>query len=92
MVIVGFYFTTYLGSESSAFEVVDPQAQKRLEEHSTAIFNKASDKALVELSVFRGRPTFNAALFSNLYHALCASDKLGQEKTERILGRLQIQQ
>lgn len=86
-VIIGFYFTTNLGSESSAFEIINNEARLQFEEHFTTIFNSASATTLLEISSFRGKPKFNEELFSDLYHALCDSEKLGREATEIILGK-----
>jgi hypothetical protein len=83
-IIVGFYFTTSLGSASSAFEVKDPGTQEMFSGHFTAIFAHSSDRILLEVSDRSSNARFNDALFVTLRDVL--EKKLGQETVTKQLS------
>jgi hypothetical protein len=82
-VIVGFYFVTALGSQSAAFEVVDAPTRSFFEGHFTTLFDRSSDRIVLEVSPNRGTPAFNEELYAELTGHLARS--LGKAESERLL-------
>lgn len=83
-VIVGFYFTTSKGYESSAFEVTDAASRKLFEDHFLSIFDKADRHTLLEVGPHRNIPQFNDTLYGDLHKHL--AEKLGQDTLDKCLA------
>lgn len=83
-VIVGFYFRPALGWRSPAFEVIDAHTRSFFEGHFSSIFDRSSDRTLLELSIHRGTLVFNEELYQNLY--LCLVNYLGKEKADQLIS------
>ena len=82
-VIVGFYFVTALGSQSAAFEVMDEQTRSFFESHFTTLFDRSSDRIILEVSPNRGTPALNQELYADLTDHLAGA--LGTAVAERPL-------
>jgi hypothetical protein len=83
-VIVGFYFSPALGWKSPAFEVLDARTRDFFEAHFSLVFDRASDKTLLELSAVRGTLLFNDDLYESLY--LTLADTLGSNKADQLIA------
>jgi hypothetical protein len=79
-VIVGFYFTSALGSTSGAFEVIDPEPRRLFEGHFAAVYSRASD--IIEISQ-NGEPKLNYRLYGELRDFL--TTELGQQRAQGLL-------
>jgi hypothetical protein len=83
-VTVGFYFTTALGSQSSAFEIEDPNTQEMFSGHFTSIFVRAADNIICDVSDRNPQTVFNETLFHTLHQYL--DTKLGAAEVNKLLN------
>jgi hypothetical protein len=83
--IVGFYFTSALGSASAAFEAQDQQTRNFFEGHFMWLYEHASDKGLLEVDGSRrGSPVFNQPLYDSLVAYL--EEELGRDRCHQHLS------
>lgn len=69
--IVGFYFSTSIGSSSAAYELVDDDTKRTFGEHFERILSNARNNSLIEFDGARSeRCYFNHELYSEL-HGVC---------------------
>ncbi len=82
-VIVGFYFSTLLGSSSAAFEIVDPQTRDLFSGHFMGMFERASPFWLLRINKHRPKSEFNSGLLEECRHAL--AHMLGEDVVKQLL-------
>lgn len=82
-VIVGFYFSSALGHQSAAFDVVDLQTKEFFDAHFTAMFSRAGETHVVRIDPHRRTPDLNEALLAQLQSNL--QKELGQEETRHLM-------
>lgn len=78
-VIVGFYFSSGIGSSSAAYEAIDEDTKRQFGAHFERLLSDASRSTLLEYDGARGRSDFNQKLFDDL----CAACK---KKPTKIAG------
>jgi hypothetical protein len=83
-VIVGFYFSSALGHQSAAFEVVDLQTKEFFDAHFTAMFARAATKYVLRIDPHRRSSDLNALLVAELRTKL--DTELGQVEAHRAMG------
>ncbi|MGD0073251.1 MAG: hypothetical protein ABSD31_02800 [Candidatus Binataceae bacterium] len=88
-VLVGFYFLSYKGSTSAAYELVDDVTKEVFGDHFAKIHSETTASSLVEFEGARGRPAFNGRLVAELRH--CLSEKLGTDKVDELLSRENVE-
>ena len=64
-VVVGFYFSSNVGHQSAAFEVVDPQTKEFFGQHFNSIMARAHSTYIVRTN-YNGRPEINVPLLDQL--------------------------
>ena len=83
LVIIGFYFSSTVGHQSAAYEIVDPQTKEFFAEHFHSIFGRASDTYVLRIDPHSARIELNESLIDELRTAL--AQLLGQAETERLI-------
>jgi hypothetical protein len=75
MVIVGFYFSSILGHQSAAFEVVDPQTRAFFADHFHSIFARTQARGtnVLRFNSHDGRVELNEILFEDLRASIVAA-------------------
>jgi hypothetical protein len=81
-VFVGFYFTTALGQDSPAFEVLDPETQKLFADHFATVFGNGF--RLLELIPHRKEPYLDEKLMDEMTEVFVR--ELGEEQVSRLMG------
>lgn len=84
LVLIGFYFASALGSDSAAYEVVDPSSRWTFEGHFTSIYDRSSAGSILEVNGSRNQVHFNHRLYDDLRAHLAA--RLGQDECDRRLA------
>jgi len=74
-VIVGFYFSSIVGHQSAAFEVVDPQTKEFFGQHFNSIMARST--YIVRTNPHNDRPEINVTLLNQLKETLM--DELGPD-------------
>jgi len=80
-VLVGFYFTTIVGSSSAAYLVNDQETLSFFRQHFESVFGRASRGIVLEVSGNRNVCDFNHRLYEELTSYL--RSELGPEAFER---------
>lgn len=81
----GFYFSTTLGHQSSAYEIIDEKNKKLFSGHFTSIHDRAEKTYILELPIHhRTTPKFNYRLFQEIFESI--SGTLGEEKTRQLMS------
>jgi hypothetical protein len=83
-VIVGFYFSSALGHQSAAFEVVDVQTKEFFDAHFTAMFARAASQYVLRIDPHRRSCDLNARLLGHLRTRL--EEELGHAEVHRAMG------
>ena len=83
-VIIGFYFSSALGSASAAYEVVDVQTKRFFESHFLSIFDRARNTVLLERRFDRARPDFGTPLLQELRTTFI--NTLGENRTDELIS------
>jgi hypothetical protein len=68
-VIVGFYFSSSIGSSSAAYDLVDEETKQLFGAHFDRILSEAGPNSLLEFDGARGRYAFNETLWTELTKA-----------------------
>jgi hypothetical protein len=80
-VIVGFYFSSTLGYQSAAYEIVDPQTKEFFQDHFRSILSRAF---LLRINPHSGRPELNEQLIAQLRSPIVSA--VGEMKTEKLMN------
>lgn len=80
-VIVGFYFTTIVGSSSAAYAVTDQETRGFFKQHFESVFGRASGGIVLEVSGNRNVCDFNHRLYEELTTYL--KGELGEDEFRR---------
>lgn len=80
-VIVGFYFSSALGSSTAAFDVIDPDTQNFFAGHFLSIFDRATP--LLEFSRKNAVPAFNTKSFEQACKEI--TDCIGEDQAHAAL-------
>lgn len=85
-IIVGFYFSSALGHQSAAFDVVDLQTREFFDAHFTAMFGRAatSNKVVLRIDPHRRSSDLNGDLLAELRTML--EKELGREHVHGAMG------
>ena len=83
-VIVGFYFTTILGSSSAAYVINDQETLSFFRQHFESVLGRSGEGIILEVSGNRNVCDFNQRLYDELITYL--KGELGQEAFERRHG------
>ncbi len=78
-VIVGFYFSSAIGSSSAAYEAIDEDTKRQFGAHFERLLSDAAKNTLLEYDGARGRSDFNQKLFEDL----CAACRKKPKKPTR---------
>jgi hypothetical protein len=84
-VIVGFYFQSFLGSTSAAYEIIDSSTKELFSSHFVRIHSEVSSSTLVEFNGERARPRVENELFERLVGKL--SESLTQTRVNELMKR-----
>ncbi len=76
-VIVGFYFDSFRGSTSAAYELIDDETKKVFEEHFIRIWGEAGRNTVVAFNSARGKPNINRRLVEELQNSIDATTIAG---------------
>jgi Domain of unknown function (DUF5919) len=83
-VVVGFYFTTMLGSTSAAYMVSDEETRRAFGQHFESVFARAAAGTVLDVSGHRNVCDFKHQLYDELTRHL--KGQLGQHEFERRHG------
>jgi hypothetical protein len=83
-VIVGFYFSSTLGYQSAAYEVVDPHTKEFFADHFRSILGRASDTYLLRINPHSLRAELNEPLIAELRSHIVG--QLGEVYTVKLLN------
>lgn len=79
--IIGFYFTSTLGHQSAAYEVVDLQTKEFFAEHFRSVFGRASSTFVLRINPHSGEVELNRTLLAELRSAMVAA--IGERATDQ---------
>jgi hypothetical protein len=83
-VIVGFYFSSAVGHQSAAYEVIDQRTKDFFADHFLSIFSRASTSTrLIRVIHHSGIPEWNDSLFAKLREPIV--QELGEAETEKLM-------
>ena len=80
-VIIGFYFSSGIGSSSAAYEIVDDETRRLFGAHFEQMLSDARENSILEFTGARGDHYFNEPLFNELVGA--CEKRLGRGSIKR---------
>jgi hypothetical protein len=83
-VILGFYFSSSLGYQSAAYEIVDSQTKEFFAEHFRSILSRASDTYVLRINPHSGHPELNESLIADL--RVHIAKQVGDAPTTRLMN------
>jgi hypothetical protein len=83
LVIVGFYFSSTLGHQSAAYEIVDPATKEFFADHFRSIFSRASENYILRINPHSGRAELNESLISEFRATIVKA--IGESSAEHFI-------
>lgn len=84
LAIVGFYFSSTLGHQSAAYEIVDPQTKEFFSDHFRSIFGRASETYILRINPHSSIPELNEPVIDSLRAEI--GNVIGEEKSKNLIN------